>query len=641
MLVVLYIVLKIFHKRIETWCQKHFKHAETLYSIGISLVAALCIPAGFLLVEFPFNTRLFEMNPYFVGVGLMIMAVIFLFVYSIGQRTKTSMMVYLLLCFLLGIANYYVAEFKSQPIFPSDLLALQTAAEVSTQYVYTLSNRVLAGIIILEVFACALAFFPRQKVTLKGAIANTALAALVAIVSVTWFNTVDIEEDYNCNISAWSNLKSFNEKGMLLCFMEYAQKMSLEAPENYSSEEAEALLSGTSTLYDDVAVSSEDLAEAAEAVDVDVTPTVIVIMNESFADISNFSAIDDSYEGLTNFNSISEESLFYGNAYVSTFGGNTCNSEFEFLTGASMGYLGSGVYPYLFYNLVGVNNLADYMSSLGYSTTAIHPAVATNWRRDRLYEQFGFDQFLDITYFENAEYGRGGYVTDKSTYDCVLDLLEENDEPQFIFDVTIANHGGYTTGDYENSEYYVHADFNGETDAEIDEYLSCVNRSDIEFAQFIEELSDLEQPVIVCMFGDHQSSLVEEIAVSSEGVELSEMTIEQAQQCYATPYLIWTNCDELKEIYGTSNEKDLSLNYLAANLLKISGLPLNDYFAYTLAIEDVIPAINISGYMDSNYQWHSFDEESSSSLAVEQLEIVQYSMLTTHENRTSELNDSS
>ena len=37
-------------------------------------------------------------------------------------------------------------------------------------------------------------------------------------------------------------------------------------------------------------------------------------------------------------------------------------------------------------------------------------------------------------------------VTDRATYERVLEKIDEGDGPQFVFDVTIQNHGGYDTG---------------------------------------------------------------------------------------------------------------------------------------------------------------------------------------------------
>ena len=66
--------------------------------------------------------------------------------------------------------------------------------------------------------------------------------------------------------------------------------------------------------------------------------------------------------------------------------------------------------------------MAQDFSDIGYATTAIHPNLASNWNRETVYEQFGFDQFIDITGFEGAETLHSG-VTDAATYEKVIEVL--------------------------------------------------------------------------------------------------------------------------------------------------------------------------------------------------------------------------
>lgn len=107
-----------------------------------------------------------------------------------------------------------------------------------------------------------------------------------------------------------------------------------------------------------------------------------------------------------------------GTLYVSAYGGGTCNTEFEFLTGNSMSYLGSGVYPYTIYDLLDTKNLAEQFKDLGYTTTAMHPNHGTNWNRENVYSGFGFDRFMTINDFQDAEKLRG-MVSDAATYDKI------------------------------------------------------------------------------------------------------------------------------------------------------------------------------------------------------------------------------
>ena len=78
-----------------------------------------------------------------------------------------------------------------------------------------------------------------------------------------------------------------------------------------------------------------------------------------------------------------------GILYVSAYGGGTCNTEFEYLTGNSMAFLGSGTYPYTIYDLARTESLPKQFRDLGYKTTAIHPNHGTNWNRENVYRTLG------------------------------------------------------------------------------------------------------------------------------------------------------------------------------------------------------------------------------------------------------------
>ena len=69
-----------------------------------------------------------------------------------------------------------------------------------------------------------------------------------------------------------------------------------------------------------------------------------------------------------------------GHLYVSVLGGNTANSEFEYLTGDSMAFLPSGSIPYQQYLNKYALSIVSHMKELGYSTTAMHPYNASGWK---------------------------------------------------------------------------------------------------------------------------------------------------------------------------------------------------------------------------------------------------------------------
>ena len=70
-------------------------------------------------------------------------------------------------------------------------------------------------------------------------------------------------------------------------------------------------------------------------------PVMIVIMNESFADLSVLGELETNAP-LTPFMDSLEENTIKGYALSSVFGAKTPNSEWEFMTGNSMAFLPEG-----------------------------------------------------------------------------------------------------------------------------------------------------------------------------------------------------------------------------------------------------------------------------------------------------------
>lgn len=427
---------------------------------------ALAVVLGFLLLELPWNDGVFAIPQRYVVDNLLILGLGCAIVFLAGQRTRASLAVFTGFCLLWGTANFFIITFKGQPIVPADLFALGTAASVAGGYSLFLTGRLVFCWALFAAYCIALAkLCPKRKRVRWDIAANVLAAALLVCLGAMQYQAIDIKKDCEVTVDVWDVRGSYATQGTALCFLSRAQELTPKPPEGYSAEAVDAILApfaedpltGTDDATAEPAspnatgdpgaaapTTSDAAPEQSEALPYD-GPNVIAIMNETFSDLSSYPGLEGTNAAPTFFHEVADDSLAAGDVYVSAMGGGTCNSEFEFLTGASTGNMGGGVYPYVLYDLEGVDNLASYFRGLGYGTHAIHPAEAANWRRDRIYEQLGFDDFDDITTMEDADTFRD-LVTDRATYERVLEKIDEGDGPQFVFDVTIQNHGGYDTG---------------------------------------------------------------------------------------------------------------------------------------------------------------------------------------------------
>lgn len=75
-----------------------------------------------------------------------------------------------------------------------------------------------------------------------------------------------------------------------------------------------------------------------------VQPNIIMIMNESFADLKSIGDFETNEDYMPFIHSLAEaENTISGDLLVSTFGGGTATTEFEVLTGDTMAFLPFGL----------------------------------------------------------------------------------------------------------------------------------------------------------------------------------------------------------------------------------------------------------------------------------------------------------
>ena len=89
-------------------------------------------------------------------------------------------------------------------------------------------------------------------------------------------------------------------------------------------------------------------------------PTIIVIQNETFADLSVLADIKTDKPVMPFINSLKKNTV-KGYVNMSVTGGPTANTEFEFLTRSSMAYMPTGSVPYTQYLKQNVPSLVEVL----------------------------------------------------------------------------------------------------------------------------------------------------------------------------------------------------------------------------------------------------------------------------------------
>lgn len=606
--------------------------ASRALAVGVGLVA--CAVLAHLSLELPYNPLVALIGPRCLLIQLSLLLGLLSFLHLLLQRTGAGIVLGAALCSLVGIAQHFIASFKSAAILPNDVFALGTAAAVAGSYEYAIDGGCLlslACVLLASAISCiVLARRPapgreestRREATRPGAVARVAAnlggAGLVAAALLAGVTVPSYFDDLGVGMEYWYSLDYYRAQGFLTTFVAVAQDLPIEEPEGYSDEAARALEESYAATYDETVGTSEERT-AAEGQFTEGQPVVITIMNETFSDLSSLDGESWGYEGPTYYGTISD-SLMGGGLAVSVLGGGTCNSEFEFLTGIPLAYVGDGKYPYSLYDLAGAPSLARQLSELGYATTAIHPNYASNWNRDVVYEALGFDRFVTIDDFEGAETYHSG-VSDAATYDKVLELLEGDSGPQFIFDVTMQNHSGYDQGNVGDVDQYEVDGVSDYDNGRLSEYLACIDESDRALEEFMEALSELDRPVVLIFFGDHQPTLAGIVNDALYPEETDELA--HSLRTYETTYFVWANYD----VAGSdqSAERDFaSPCYLAALALDAIGAPLTDYQKAQIVAREEMPALSLLGARLADVSWVALDDSDALPAAYDDLSLMAY-----------------
>lgn len=481
------------------------------------------------------------------------------------------------LSFFVGIVNHYVLRFRGRILFLADLTAWETAANVADAFDFSLDAAIRQGAVLLVAYLFLVWMCVPQR---KRDKLPRWLAGLLVLVEVgycfVFFKTEALPA-----LGIYTQQWVTQANGFLLNFTVALRYSSLDKPEDYSRGQVLELMESYPT----------------EAGDPAARPTnIIVVMNESFADLTIFEGLEVS-EDPTPFLHSMKENTVRGWMYSPVTGGGTASVEFEYLTGFSTIFQPPHTVAYQLYAEEGMPSLAALAGSVGYDSTAFHPYKSSGWNRPIVYEDMRFDHQLyeeDVT----APYLIRRYVSDQSDYETLYSITDRAEgDPAFIFNVTMQNHSSYAQG-WNNLEKTITLPTEQRTaDTTAEQYLSLMRASDDALRDLIAHYEQSPEPTMIVFFGDHQPPLKNAFYEQLYGKPLDQRTTEEVLKQYATPFFLWTN-------YDIQEREDvvLSPNYLGVLTAKAAGLPLTGFMSFLSQLYEELPVITPVGIITGDGQ---------------------------------------
>lgn len=479
------------------------------------------------------------------------LAVLLIFSFFPNNRLRAALM--WLLWFaaaVIGMVNQYKILYRFEPVLFSDVTLIGGAIEIARGGLsFSIKWAEIAIVLVALVLVLPMLLWVMKKEKKAWAILPPVIGIVLLAVLLPAFTY-----GHSAGGKETDLVTQFKMDGTVYTAVEQARYSSDMKRSTHSEQE--------------VRQAYRTIAEAVPETKKGEKPNIIFVLYESFCDESWLGNYVDLTRELMPFYNQLVKNCRTGRIYVPKTGGGTSETEFEVLTGISSRY---SYNPYSV-GLPVTSSLASVLGDQGYHTAAIHWFKGVYYNRYRNLGMEGFQNFFttDTTW---GPYQRiGTYIADNEHFNAALQKLKETEERDFLFLMTMQNHGGY---DYEDWRIMLGADepFTGDysdhTRLVLSNYCYLLQQSDRELETFITELASLEEPTYVVFFGDHLPPLgtdtYEELGIPLHG-----------SASHITPYFIWTNAEK-ENSFETA---DMYAWELGAYVLDVTGLNRDPFLNY-------------------------------------------------------------
>jgi len=485
-----------------------------------------------------------------------------------------------LVALLLSYVNLLKIEGRDDAFVPSDIGLLREG--VSSMASYGLNLHI--PLVILIVLYCAalftLGFFvisakPKALVRTLSAVATVAVFALsvkFVYTSTALYNSFRVPQMYNIP-------SVFNTLGFNYCFLRNFNLYPVDKPDGYKP-------SDIAKWQDEYLLQKED----------GIRPNVIMVMGEAFSDISNADVFDfetKEQNPAYKYNLLTDsERAISGHIAVSNIAAGTANTEFDVLTGMPTNMISDATTSSFRVINKKTPTVASILKDSGYATSFLHPGDSWFYNRSSVYRHFGVDdQVFNESFDLTKDVTNDGLVIDEAFLRELIKKIESNDNPQFIYSVTIQNHQAYNYTKYSDKtpDVPIKTKISDQSMQNLSVYLRGVRDTSEMIYQLAQYIDNMSEPTILVFFGDHLANLGEDcLAYRELGMDIGKTdTPENTLEAYKTPFVIYGNTAYCEQVDFEKEKEKLDLapvinsNYLGAAVLELGGFSGHDpYFDF-------------------------------------------------------------
>ena len=488
--------------------------------------------------------------------------------------------------------DFYTLQLRGEPFLPWDLAQVSEAAGVASAAGIHIQTSMVVSIVIILLLLVASFFLYRGRKKLNWKPRVLGFAASAAAVCGLLFGVFlqpAVTQAIGILPDAWMQDRYYRYYGVTTSFLTNLTNLEIAKPDDYSEDAVNEILDDTAAAgnYQTAPLYPASYGAVTPAGETEQSPTIIYVMDESYWDVSELEQYGFAFDTdvSANLHRLQETSAC-GRAYSPSFGGGTCDVEFEALTGYSVSYLPNGSKPYQQHVTRPMFSLPNYLKTQGYQTAAVHCFWAKYWSRDTAYPNLGLDTFLSLEKMTHVNkvrrhYWTSGLVTDDSMADQIIQQYESmkasSDAPVFLHAVTMQNHTNYNKDNYPDDQRVkvlnAPSGISRSTLGALEDFATGIRDADAMLGRLTDYFSQVAEPVILVFWGDHYNPIDSNYDVFTKSGYASDSSADP--RLHQTTLLMWSNYSQQPVDLGTIAAYDIS-----PVMMNIYGLKQPLYFQY-------------------------------------------------------------
>lgn len=503
---------------------------------------------------------------------------------------KLGSIILLLICTILFVGNFIKLKYQDSLLKPADFYQMKTLVLIADKYV-NVYIIIMLSIILILFFVFTIRYCNIIKSFFKPK-PRLLLSSILIIITMIFIGSLEVGKFADVNIyngTEWKGDKiRIDYQGFIIYNyfnLKSINDIRVQKPEKYNKETMMAI-------YDECKeISIGNISN--------IKPDVILVMNESMFDVEKIPQLEFSKTLDSNINKYQKSNII-----SPRYGGGTASVEFEALTGFSNLFFEDNIVQYVTYwnGEDDIPSIAREFKKNGYKTAAFHPNDVEVYNRYKIYKQMGFDNFGGYNDFKNNNAANArGYVLDSEMKNIIERKLNETEEPQFIFGITIENHSPYNVKSPDSDIEILSDKLSTKELNELEVYSEGVENADKFIGQLVEMVNSRQRPTILYLWGDHLPSLE---ALDTLGFN------KDITNKYSTPIIAYSNFKDIE-----INNQYITPNQIATQILKDSGIDYSKYFDYIYSLRNGYPIIHKEFGTDTN------DEN------IKKYQLIQYDLL--------------